>query len=86
MPVVQTAAAPVASAADVVGSVELCPVGPATGKRWDDETTFSLETLKQPLDGTHEKLTPEMKDYIRGLIEKREPIAQKVEIPEVVNG
>ena len=77
MPVVQTAAAPVASAADVVGSVEVCPVGPATGKRWDDE---------QALAGTHEKLTPEMKDYIRGLIEKREPIVQKVEIPEVVNG
>lgn len=82
MPVVQTAAAPVVSAADV----EVCPVGPATGKRWDDETVFSLDTLKQALNGTHEKLTPEMKDYIRGLIEKREPIAQKVEIPEVVNG
>lgn len=82
MPVVQTAAAPVASAVDV----EVCPVGPATGKRWDDETVFSLDTLKQALNGTHEKLTPEMKDYIRGLIEKREPIAQKVEIPEVVNG
>lgn len=79
MPVVQTAAAPVAP-------VEVCPVGPATGKRWDDETVFSLDTLKQALNGTHEKLTPEMKDYIRGLIEKREPIVQKVEIPEVVNG
>lgn len=86
MPVVQTAAAPVASAADVVGSVEVCPVGPATGKRWDDESVFSVDTLKQALNGTHEKLTPEMKDYIRGLIEKREPIVQKVEIPEVVNG
>lgn len=63
------------------GSIEVCPVGQAAGKRWDDESVFSNETLKQALAGTHPLLTPEMKDYIRGIIEKREPIEA-----EVVNG
>ena len=56
-------------------SVEICPVGPATGKRWEDESVFNVETLKQARAGTHPLLTPEMKDYIRGLIEKRQPVA-----------
>lgn len=67
-------------------SVEFCPVGPATGKRWDDESVFNVETLKQALAGTHPLLTPEMKDYIRGLVEKRQPVAAAVAAEvEVVN-
>lgn len=65
-------------------SIEFCPVGPAAGKRWDDESVFSVETLRQALEGTHPSITPEMKDYIRGLVEKRNPVA--VVEPEVVNG
>lgn len=75
-------AAPVAMPPQTTnGSIEICPVGQAAGKRWDDESVFSTETLKQALAGTHPLLTPEMKDYIRGIIEKREPIEA-----EVVNG
>lgn len=75
-------AAPVAMPPQTANSsIEVCPVGQAAGKRWDDESVFSTETLKQALAGTHPLLTPEMKDYIRGIIEKREPIEA-----EVVNG
>ena len=79
------AAAPAAAAATAVNSIEVCPVGPAAGKRWDDESVFSVEVLKQALGGNHPLLTPEMKDYIRGLVEKREPVAVPA-AAEVVNG
>lgn len=79
------AAAPAAPAAAAANSVEVCPVGPAAGKRWDDESVFSVEVLKQALGGNHPLLTPEMKDYIRGLVEKREPVAVPA-AAEVVNG
>ena len=86
---VQGAASPspvAAVGAAQTNSVEICPVGPATGKRWDDESVFTVETLKQALAGTHPLLTPEMKDYIRGLIEKRQPVAAAVAAEvEVVN-
>ena len=78
-------AAPAAPAAAAANSVEVCPVGPAAGKRWDDESVFSVEVLKQALGGNHPLLTPEMKDYIRGLVEKREPVAVPA-AAEVVNG
>ena len=82
-----TAPAPsfAAPASDAIAtpSVEVCPVGPCVGKRWDDEGVFSVETLKQAIAGTHPLLTPEMKDYIRGIIEKRQPVA--VVEAEVVN-
>lgn len=77
------AAAPAASPA--ANSIEVCPVGPAAGKRWDDESVFSVEVLKKALGGNHPLLTPEMKDYIRGLVEKREPVAVPA-AAEVVNG
>lgn len=64
-------------------SVEVCPVGPAAGKRWDDASVFSVETLKQALSGTNPLLTPEMKDYIRGVLEKRQSAVAET---EVVNG
>ena len=78
------AAAPAAAPA-AANSIEVCPVGPAAGKRWDDESVFSVEVLKQALGGNHPLLTPEMKDYIRGLVEKREPVAVPA-AAEVVNG
>jgi len=83
-PSAQTIEVP-AQTADV-SSIEVCPVGPAAGKRWDDESVFNVDTLKQALEGTHPLLTAEMKDYIRGLVEKRQPVAATVVEPEVVNG
>lgn len=65
------------------GTIEVCPVGPLTGKRWDDESVFTVETLKQALAGSHPLLTPEMKDYIRGIVEKRQSLTVD---SEVVNG
>ena len=44
-----------------------------------------MSVLKQALGGNHPLLTPEMKDYIRGLVEKREPVAVPA-AAEVVNG
>ena len=73
-------AAPAPSGATQAPSVEICPVGAAAGKRWDDESVFSLDTLKQALAGTHPLLTSEMKDYIRGIIEMRQPIAVETEV------
>lgn len=78
-------AAPASAADPAANSIEVCPVGPAAGKRWDDESVFSVEVLKQALGGNHPLLTPEMKDYIRGLVEKREPVAVPA-AAEVVNG
>ena len=78
-------AAPAAPAVAAANSVEICPVGPCAGKRWDDESVFSVAVLKQALGGNHPLLTPEMKDYIRGLVEKREPVAVPA-AAEVVNG
>lgn len=72
------------STPSVPPSIEVCPVGAAAGKRWDDESVFTVETLKQALAGTHPLLTPEMKDYIRGLVEKHETVATLE--AEVVNG
>lgn len=83
---VAEAPAPAAAAAPAASnSIEVCPVGPAAGKRWDDESVFSVEVLKQALGGNHPLLTPEMKDYIRGIVEKREPVAVPA-AAEVVNG
>lgn len=83
---VAEAPAPAAAAAPAASnSIEVCPVGPAAGKRWDDESVFSVAVLKQALGGNHPLLTPEMKDYIRGLVEKREPVAVPA-TAEVVNG
>lgn len=83
---VAEAPAPAAAAAPAASnSIEVCPVGPAAGKRWDDESVFSVEVLKQALGGNHPLLTPEMKDYIRGIVEKREPVSVPA-AAEVVNG
>ena len=58
-------------------NIECCPAGnPAwVGKRWDDESVFTTDILRQALNVQHPSFTPEMKDYIRGIIEKREPVA-----------
>ena len=67
-------------------SVEVCPCGPASGKRWDDQSVFTLDTLKQAIQGTNPLLTPEVKDYVRGIIQAREEVlasAQKMETPEM---
>ncbi len=84
----QTTAAPAVTIAASQSplSVEVCPCGPATGKRWDDESIFTLETLKQAIQGTNPLLTPEVKDYVRGIIQAREDVlanAQKATTPEM---
>lgn len=71
-------AAPMPPPPPMPTSIEVCPVGPMAGKRWDDEATFSVEVLKQALEGTSPLITPEMKDYIRGIVQKREPITAEV--------
>lgn len=85
-PIVQTAAPVVTVAASQSPlSIEVCPCGPATGERWDDESVFTLETLKQAIQGTNPLLTPEVKDYVRGIIQTRENAltnAQKATMPE----
>lgn len=65
------------------GSVEICPVGALAGKRWDDRSVFTVDVLKQALEATHPNITPEMKDYIRGLIEKMQPVTANVEVINV---
>lgn len=77
-PSVVQAAEPVqapAPARQAVASVEICPVGPCAGRRWDDESVFSTDILQQALGGTHPLITPEMKDYIRGIVDSRQPAA-----------
>lgn len=61
-----------------VVDIEVCPAGDprVAGKRWDDESAFSLEALKFALTVEHPAFTPEMKDYIRGVIAKREAAAK----------
>lgn len=85
VPVAPSAPASAPAQQIVDGGIEVCPIGPMAGKRWDDETVFSVDVLKQALEGTHQALTPEMKDYIRGLVEKRAPITVNAQViePEV---
>lgn len=58
--------------------VEFCPAGNPNwvGKRWDDETIFSTDILRQALAVQHALFTDAMKDYIRSVIAKREAAAQ----------
>ena len=72
------AAAPQAATPAVQSSVEFCPAGNPdwVGKRWDDETVFSTDILRQALAVQHPTFTDAMKDYIRSIIAKREAAAQ----------
>lgn len=63
--------------------VEFCPAGNPNwvGKRWDDETVFSTDILRQALEVQHPTFTDAMKGYIRSIIAKREAAAQPATPP-----
>ena len=60
-----------------------CPAGNPNwvGKRWDDETVFSTDILRQALAVQHPTFTDAMKDYIRSIIAKREAAAAQPATP-----
>lgn len=70
------APSPVAASSSPI-SVEVCPAGPLAGKRWDG---MDVTLLEQALNVAHPSFTPEMKDYIRGLV-----AAKKAEATAAVN-
>ena len=63
--------------------MEFCPAGNPNwvGKRWDDETVFSTDILRQALAVQHPTFTDAMKDYIRSIIAKREAAAAQPATP-----
>ena len=63
--------------------VEFCPAGNPdwVGKRWDDESIFSTDILRQALAVQHPTFTDAMKDYIRSIIAKREAAAAQPATP-----
>ena len=79
-PAASPAQPPENTQANADASIECCPVlqnCPWSGKRWDDESVFTIDILKQALEVQHPAFTDEMKKYISGIIAKREAAAQK---------
>lgn len=82
-PSATTTAAAQGAAPSAQPPVEFCPAGNPNwvGKRWDDETVFSTDILRQALEVQHPTFTDAMKNYIRSIIAKREAAAAQPATP-----